>query len=281
MSVSGGGDVVMQTLDPLIGREREMETLSAVLTARQPALVVIGGGVGMGKSALLGALRERARDDGWFLIPDGDEALDIHEGISVASMEEALEALLSRLNRGTDANPFTAPAPAPAPGDGASPSPPAVVTSLHAGTQLTSAGGRFAGAGRLLDTLRQLAPAMIAVDVRMPDPTLRSWLTANLWPTVRDAGIPMAIVAVVVDEEDEQALARAATEVLHLGPLDGNAVRSHLETLTSGLPANELDAYVEAVRHDPGLLSSFSRLLPLVAAPANSPSPEDGGGSHL
>jgi hypothetical protein len=281
MSVSGGGDVVVQTPDPLIGREREMERLSAVLKARQPAFVVIGGAVGMGKSALLGAVREQARDDGWFLIPDGDEALDVHEGTSVASMQEALDALLTSLHRGTDANPFMAPAPVPVPSDGASPSPPAVVTSLLAGERLTSAGRRFPGAGGLLDALRHLAPVLIAVDVRMPDQALRSWLTERLWPTIRDAGIPMAVITVVVDQDDEQALARAATEVLHLGPLDGNAVRSHLETVTSGLPANELDAYVEAVRHDPGLLSSFSRLLPLVAAPVSSPSPKDGGGSHL
>jgi AAA ATPase domain len=277
MSISGGGDVVVQTLDALIGREREIDTLSAVLVACKPALVVIGGAVGMGKSALLGAMRERAREDGWFLIPDSDEALDVHEGISVASMQEALEDLLVGLNRGTDADPFAAPVPS----DVASRSSPAVVTSLLAGARLTSAGGRFPGVGGLLDAMRQLAPIMIAFDVRMADRALRSWLTAKLWPTVRDAGITMAIVAVVVDQEDEQALARAATEVLHLGPLDGKAVRSHLETVTSGLPAKELDAYVEAIRHDPALLSSFSRLLPLVAAPTSSPAPESGGGSHF
>ena len=266
-----------QTLDPLIGRERELETLSAVLAARQPAFVVIGGAVRMGKSALLGAMRERARDDGWFVVPGDDEALEIHEGISVASVQGMLGDLLADLNRGPDTNPFTASAQA----DGAAQSPPAVVTSLLAGARLTSAAETFPGTGGLLNALRRAAPLMIAVDVRMADRNLRSWLTGKFWPTVRDAGIAVAIVTIVVDEDDEQALARAATDVLSLGPLDEKAVRSYLETVTSGLPTEELDAYAEAIRHDPGLLSSFSRLLPLVETPATSSAcPQNGGGSH-
>jgi AAA ATPase domain len=268
---------VTQTLDPLIGRERELNTVSAVLAARQPAFVVISGAVRMGKSALLGAMRERARDNGWFVIPGDDEAFEIHEGISVASMQGMLGDLLADLNRGPGANPFTASAPT----DGASQSPPAVVTSLLAGAPLTSVAETFPGAGGLLNALRRAAPVMVAVDVRMSDLTQRSWLTGKFWPTVRDAGITVAIVAVVVDRDDEHALARAATDVLRLGPLDEKAVRSYLETVTSSLPTEELDAYAEAIRHDPGLLSSFSRLLPLVEAPAtSSPSPQQGGGSH-
>jgi hypothetical protein len=279
-----GGDVALQTLDPFIGRERDLNTLSAVLAARQPALVVIGGAVGMGKSALLRAMREQARDDGWRLFPDADEALEVHEGMSVASLQEALEGLLADADRGTDRKPFTASAaaPTPTPSDGASQSLLAPVTSLLAGAPLTSTGPRFRNVGGLLDALRQLAPAMIAVDVRTPDPAVRSWLTAKLWPAVRHADVIVVIVAVVVDKEDEQALARAATKALHLGPLDASAVRSHLETVTSGLPAKELDAYAEAISHDPGLLSSFSRLLRLVAAPTtSSPPPKNGGGPHL
>ena len=267
----------MQTLDYLIGRERELETLSDVLAARQPALVVIGGAVGMGKSALLGAIRQRAADDGWRLLPDGAEVLEVHEGMSVASLQGALERLVAYADRGTEREPFTAPT-ASAPGDGTSQSPPAAVTSLLAGTRLMSASLRSRAVGGLLDPLHQLAPAMIALDVRTPDRAVLSWLTAKLWPAVRAAGVTTVIVAVVVDKEDERALASAATTVLHLGPLDAHAVRSHLETVTSALSPSELDGYAEAIRHDPGLLSSFSRVLRLTGAPATSSAPANEAG---
>jgi len=275
------GGVALQTLDYLIGRERELETLSGVLAARQPALVVIGGAVGMGKSALLGAMRQRAGDDGWCLLPAGDEVLEVHEGMSVASLQGALEGLVAYVGRGAERKPFTDP-PASAPGDGTSQSPPAAVTSLLAGTRLTLASWRFRAVSGLLDPLRQLAPAMIALDVRLPDRAVWSWLTAKLWPAVRAADVTTVIVAVVLDKEDERALARAATTVLHLGPLDARAVRSYLETVTSALPPSELDGYAEAIRHDPGLLSSFSRVLPLTVPPATSSlPPTSGGGPHL
>lgn len=110
----------MQTLDYLIGREHELEMLSGVLAARQPALIVIGGAVGMGKSALLGTLRQRAGDDGWCLLPGGDEVLEVHDGMSVASLQEALEGLVAYADRGTERTPFMAP-PASVLGDGTSP----------------------------------------------------------------------------------------------------------------------------------------------------------------
>jgi hypothetical protein len=271
----------LQTLDYLIGREHELETLSRVLAARQPALVVIGGSVGMGKSALLGAMRQRADDDGWYLLPGNDEVLEVHEGMSVSSLRGALEGLVAYADRGTERKSFTDPA-APAPSDGASQSPRAAVTSLLAGTRLTSASWRYRAVGGLLDSLRQLAPVMIGLDVRMPDRSVWTWLTAKLWPAVRAADVTTVIVAVVVDKEDERALAGAATTVLHLGPLDVGAVRSYLETVTSALSPSELDGYAEKIRHDPGLLSSFSRVLPLAVAPATSPPPlKNGGEPHL
>jgi hypothetical protein len=270
----------LQTLGFLIGREHELEMLSGVLAAREPALVIIGGAVGMGKSALLGAMRQRAGDDGWRLLPDGDEVLEVHEGMNVASLQGALEGLVAGADRGTEREPFT-PLPASVPGDETSQSPLAAVKSLLAGTRLMPASWRFRAVGGLLDPLRQLAPVMIALDVRTPDRAVLSWLTAKLWPAVRAAGVTTVIVAVVVDKEDEQALAKAATTVLNVGPLDVRAVRSYLETVTSALPPGELDGYAEAIRHDPGLLSSFTRLLPLVAAPATRSSlPKNGGGPH-
>lgn len=132
---------------------------------------------------------------------------------------------------------------------------------------------RFWAGGGLIDLLRQLAPVMIALDVRMPDRAVVSWLTAKFWPAVRAADVTTVIVVVVVDKEDERALASAATTALHLGPLDVDAVRSHLETVTSALSPSELDGYAEAIRHDPGLLSSFSRVLPLTVASATGSLP--------
>ena len=264
-------------LDYLVGRERELETLSDVLAARQPALVVISGAVRMGKSALLGAMRKRAGDDGWCLLPGADEVLEVHEGMSVDSLQEALEGMVAQADRETERKPFTAPQ-ASAPGDGTSQPPLAAVTSLLAGTRLMWANWRFRAVGGLIAPLRQLAPVMIALDVRMPDRAVSSWLTAELWSAVRTADVTTVIVAVVIDKEDEQALATAATTVLHLGPLDVNAVRSHLETVTNALSPRELDGYAEAIRHHPGLLSSFSRVLPLAVAPATASPPSTKGG---
>lgn len=266
----------LQTLDFLIGRESELETLSGVLAARQPALVVISGPVRMGKSTLLGAMRNRAGGEGWQLLPDAGEVLEVHDGMSVTSLREALEGMVASADRERERKPFTAAQAAP---DDGTPRPPlAAVTSLLAGTRLMLGNWRFRAVGGLIDALRQLAPVMIAFDVRMPDRAVSSWLTTTLWPALRAADVTTVIVAVVVDKEDERALARAATTVLHLGPLDVRGVRSHLETVTSALSDRELDGYAEAIRHDPGLLSSFSRVLPLAVAPAaSSPPPTKGG----
>jgi hypothetical protein len=269
----------LQALDSLIGRERELETLSGVLAAREPALVVIGGAVGIGKSALLHAMRQRARDDSWCVLPDGDAVLEVHDGTDVASTQGALEGLVAGAGRGTHGKPFTA---LPGPGDRTSPSPLAAVTSLLAGTRLTSATWRFRAVSGLLDSLRELAPVMIALDVRGPDRAVMSWLTAKLWHAIRAAGVTTVIVAVVVDKEDERVLAKAATQVLRLGPLDVQAVRSYLETVTNALSARELDAFADAIRHDPRLLGSFSRVLPLAAAsPTASPPPQKAGEPRL
>jgi hypothetical protein len=267
------GVALLQALEYLIGRERELETLSGVLAARQPVLVVISGAVGMGKSALLGAVQEQAGGHGWRRLPDGDQVLEVHDGMSVASLEEALKSMVAHADRETESKSFTVP-PAQAP-DGETSQPPlAAVTSLLAGKRLMSASGRSRTVSGLIDPLRQLAPVIITLDVRTPDRAVSSWLTAKFWPAVHATDAAIVIVAVVADRGHEQALAKAATTVLRLGPLDFRAVRSHLETITSALSPEELDGYTEAIRHDPGLLSSFSRVLPLTVAPAtNSPPP--------
>jgi len=268
--------VALQALG-LIGRDRELETFSGLLAARQPAFVVIGGAVGIGKSALLGAMRQLASDDSWYLFPAGDEALTIDDQMSVPSLVTTFEDLVADADRGMERRPFVG-LEASTSGDGGSQVPIAAVSSLLAGTRLTSARSRSRAAQGPLDALSQLTPIMVALDVRTPDQAVRSWLTDKLWRAVSDAGIATIIVAVVVDKEDEAALAKSATRVMHLGPLPARAVRLVLEKVTSGLPDSELDGYAEAIRNDPGLLSCFSRLLPLVAAPAtSSPSEEDRG----
>ena len=268
--------VALQALG-LIGRDRELETFSGLLAARQPAFVVMGGAVGIGKSALLGAMRQLASDDSWYLFPAGDEALTIDDQMSVPSLVTTFEDLVADADRGMERRPFVG-LEASTSGDGGSQVPIAAVSSLLAGTRLTSARSRSRAAQGPLDALSQLTPIMVALDVRTPEQAVRSWLTDKLWRAVSDAGIATIIVAVVVDKEDEAALAKSATTVMHLGPLPARAVRLVLEKVTSGLPDSELDGYAEAIRNDPGLLSCFSRLLPLVAAPAtSSPSEEDRG----
>jgi hypothetical protein len=267
----------LQTLDYLIGRERELETLSDVIAARQPALVVISGAVRMGKSSLLGAMRQRAGDDGWRLLPEADQVLEVDERTSVASLQGALRSMVAYADRETERKPFTVP-PALATGDETSQPPLAAVSSLLAGTRLTPASWRFRAVGGLIDPLRRLAPVMIALDVRTPDRAVSSWLTAKFWPAIRAADVTAVIVVVVVDREDERTLTRAATTRMRLGPLEAGAVRSYLETITSALSPSELAGYAEAIRHDPGLLSSFSRVLPLTVAPGtNSPPPPKEG----
>jgi len=253
----------------IIGRERELETFSDLLTAHQPAFLVIGGSVGIGKSALLNAMRQAAEDGSWHLVPDGDEALTIDDQTTVASLEAAIKNLVVDAGRGAERKPFVGPETVTS-GDGIPQVPIAAVSSLLTGTSLTPVSSRYRAVSGLLEALRQLAPVVISLDVRAPGRAVRSWLTTNLWPAVRADRIAAVIVAVVVDQEDEAALARSATNVLHLGPLPARAVRLHLESVASALTDSELDGYTEAIRNDPGLLSSFSRLLPLLATSATS-----------
>jgi AAA ATPase domain len=53
----------------VIGREREFGELTAILERRSPALVLVTGEAGMGKTTLVRAMQDQSATDGWTPLP--------------------------------------------------------------------------------------------------------------------------------------------------------------------------------------------------------------------
>jgi hypothetical protein len=235
----------------LIGRDRELSELKALLDAPRGSLALVTGPLGMGKSTLFGALADHARQDGWRVVGDADGArLTIHPDATETSVAERLRELL-RLD------PLHAAAVRPPPKRG------------RAG--FPSPAGKYARtySPALGDLILSLAPVLIIVDGYWPPPELERRLISHVLPQLRPGRVVLGIAA---DEEaSTERLAAEATCVLRLGPLDEVAVRALLESAAASctpLTARETETYVRAAANEPRLLLPLRRVLGMRAPTA-------------
>ena len=83
---------------PLLERERQLTRLSALLAAArsgQPALAVVEGSAGAGKSAVLGALKARAREQGFMVLRA--TALELERDYPFGVVRQLFEPTIQRL----------------------------------------------------------------------------------------------------------------------------------------------------------------------------------------
>jgi hypothetical protein len=257
----------------LVGRDRELSELEAVLRAGSPVLLLLAGETGIGKSSLLQAVRGTARSKGWRLVPHPEEALEVNEGFGPAALELALKHPVS-VSGDRDKQQLIGPVPEE--GDQGARGMVAAVHSLLAGTALEATVRRFTTIRSLVDRLRREAPLLLCLDVQTEDPDGLTWWSNEFWPAVAKSGVQVVMIA-MTDLNGGGTLAEAADQIIRLGPLDTQAVRVHLMKVGGHLPSDELDKYADEISKDPGLLSSFSRLLPLTKRPADASGHQEGG----
>src|SRR4051794_3608474 len=91
----------------LVGRDEELASIREILAEHRPALIVVSGEVGIGKSALTAAARDEARTLGWQLFPSHATELEVGERTTWADLAGALQQALP-----ADARPMQSAAPA-------------------------------------------------------------------------------------------------------------------------------------------------------------------------
>jgi hypothetical protein len=257
----------------LVGRDRELSELEAELRAGSPVLLLLAGETGIGKSSLLQAVRGTARSKGWRLVPHLEEALEVNEGFSPAALELALKHPVS-VSGDRDEQQLIAPVAEE--DDQGARGMVAAVHSLLAGTALEATVRRFTTIRSLVDRLRREAPLLLCLDVQTEDPDGLTWWSNEFWPAVAKSRVQVVMIA-MADLNGGGTLAEAADQIIRLGPLDTQAVRVHLMKVGGHLPSDELDKYADEISKDPGLLSSFSRLLPLTKRSAEASGHQESG----
>jgi hypothetical protein len=248
------------TQPELTGRDEQLGVLEAALDAARPALVLVTGRVGGGKSTLLHAVRGQAQARGWHAAPpDPSPSLVVNRDMTPKSFSESLGAWLRRS--------------APAVAIDAGPSLDAQGLSREvAGPPRKPAapGERTADreVARLLKRLREAAPVMIAIDGYRPNRAFGRWFASELVPALKESRLP-ALVVIAHDFELGPELLEHADERLVLGALDEALTERYFRGLAAGMqpPMDEaeLREYARAAAERPELLGSLSRVLALAA----------------
>jgi hypothetical protein len=220
----------------LIGRDRELAQVGAILKLRRPALVVVSAVTGMGKTSLLRVIEARAIEQGWHTVYSDSE---VELSVVPSTTEETFRSQ--------------------------------VLTLLGASTEdsfvdTITDRSRSRSLHRLAKLLRHRAPVLLVIDGYRPEPGFANWFANHFIEDIKDGGSPVVII--VADQAGSvERLQSFADEIITLGPLDRQAVKEHFELvrqqITPPIMAAELDAYVEAACKDPVRLPILTRVLAL------------------
>jgi len=229
----------------IVGRDREIAAIDRVLKHRRPALIVVSGEVGVGKTWLLRRVEERAVREGW-------RTVRLPSGALLGFSADTTSASVIELVRRVPVAPHTNTADIVARTSG---SPPEGPRSYD-----------------LVEQLRARAPLLFIIDGYRPSPELNTWFIAAIEALKQSAATVVVLVAEVSAEVRD--LAGLASHVIGLEPLAVDAVRRHFELLAGGLKielsATELDSYVQAVCQNMGVLEQLTTVLELARPEAFS-----------
>jgi len=222
-----------------VGREAEWERLLTRLKARKPALVLIAGPTGSGRTTLLDALAAAAPELDYSVI-GGQGVMTVDQTTRSSDLRRIVASVLgASLKSEPPAGGFL---------------------RLIMGLFFRSANDEKTVTG-LLETK---APAILAIDGYAPGRSMSVWFAERLVPRVLRSGAP--IVVLVADKlESMVGLREAAAETIELGPLSRDAVEARLRAATADLipplSDSELAAYCDAVAYDLSLLTPLDEVL--------------------
>ena len=255
-------------------RQDELEQLLRILAERRPAVVVLSGDAGMGKTSLMAELRLRAAALGWSTMrDDAAEALRIGPHTRERDFREAMRAAAGRSDKAPEhvvGSIDDIPEDVellPGKVDRGGPIGRAAETvRRHLGAEKEPEEPRPRPRGSGIDQLvRDLAlrsPLLLLIDHYRPAPVFAEWFEGSFLPDVLRTG---ALLVIVISQFPNSRLEPGASDVIELGPLKGKLVREALEALPAldpPLERKELNAYVKKARN-PDVLACLLRVLSL------------------
>jgi nucleoside-triphosphatase THEP1 len=239
----GCGDSSASILTAPVGRQAEWERLLAELKARKPALVLVAGPPGSGRTTLLVAIAVAARELGYSVI-GGQEAVTVDRTTRSSDLRRIVTSML-----GATAEPVTK----------SQPSAPSFLR-LIVGFLFRRASEERA----ILRLLEARAPTILAIDGYAPSRGMSAWFANRLLPRVLRSAAPV-LVLVADNLESMTDLRESATDTIELQPVSRDAVEEHLRAagadLRPPLSGSELAGYCDAVADDLSLLQPLEEVL--------------------
>jgi hypothetical protein len=222
-------------------RAPELAHLQAVLAARRPALVVLTGAPGMGKTTLLETWGARASALGWE-VAGGNACRRL--AVTPSTDERGFRAALLAATCEAD--------------DGA--------RRARARATVSAPPARRRALDPLLNELARRAPFLVLLDDYCPNPQFAEWFEDGFLPELQRCG---AVVVMGAAVRVSGCLSHRADRVVALGKLAPADVREALASLGGALhpplASHELEVYAKEARV-PAVLDSLMRVLQLGVA---------------
>jgi hypothetical protein len=261
-----------------IGRARELEQIGEILARRVPALIVVTGRVGVGKSTVLRMAEQLASGRGWCTLycsredekcvtpeTSEEEFLEHLRELMPPSRARMVEALAGEAHRlGLDLQ-------------GAVPSGSATAKEARHPVERRREWDSPAGVERLhpgVEKLRlraQHEPVAVFIDGYRPGAPFAQWFVRRLIPDVLRSRAPI-VVLMTAGTGYVEDLKGITDHIISLGWLEPETVRAHfqeiLRDLDPPLGEEELVVYVKAAAQQPELIGILSRVLLLAREPA-------------